>query len=146
MALQGLERLIRNNWKFTEPQSVKDTLEAYRITVNPIIQFLKDYLEPDDASIISVIELYNKYSEHCKSFGIQKVEASAFGRNVRKVYSSATQSPNALVIGKVRSRVWYGLRFKTSVSEDLTQQTQQTQQKAETLSIKASPLNSEEKP
>lgn len=137
-ALEGLNRLVSNNWKFTEPQSVMEVMESYKNTINPTIQFLKDYLELDANGQISVVELYQNYSEHCRTFGIIRSESSSFGRNIRKVFPHVTQSANALKVGNIRSRVWYGLKFKNDdIFEHSHPQTLLTQKNQENLSIQA---------
>lgn len=126
-ALIGLERLIANNWKFSEASSVKDILDEYKVSINPIKQFLKDYVEYAPNNEIHVAELYEKYVSHCKTYGINKVESQVFGPNVRRVFPYITQSKGTSLYGKLRSRIWYGIRLKTEDSPTIELQAQQTQ-------------------
>lgn len=111
-ALNGLGRLMKNNWKFTEPESMKEVLSSYKEVINPILQFLEDNVEFSISGELAVYELYSQYQKHCASYGYNKENANAFGRSVRKVFPQATQSKNTLTRNGKRTRVWYGIKIK----------------------------------
>lgn len=126
-ALAGLERLMANNWKFSEPESVREILGEYKTAINPSLQFLKDYVEVNPVGEIEAFKLYQVYCEHCKLYRIVPEKSSVFGRYIRREFSSATESKNALQRGKVRTRVWYGISFrKDSDTEPLPSRSTQS--------------------
>lgn len=65
-AMEGLRRLIKNNFRFTETVYSKKVLEEYKIKSNYILEFIHDCcVLKQDAEVVST-ELYDRYKKYCK--------------------------------------------------------------------------------
>lgn len=113
-ALVGLERLLRNNWKFTVPESSITSLKNYKLAMNPPVGFLQDYIEYSDSGEVTTIDLYQAYCGYCRIYGFRVENSEIFGRYVKKEFPRAIQSKNPLHRKNGRTRVWYGLTFKNN--------------------------------
>ena len=84
LALKGARRLIRSG-KFTEPQSVIDTMESYKIDNSTTLSWIDDA----DISLDQVVEkprdeLYSDFSDWCKLGGMKQIPTKkTFFREMR---------------------------------------------------------------
>lgn len=118
-AIVGLRRLLlevdrRTNW--VVPDSVKETIESYRIASDPIVTFANEELDRSDPEAhVSLIELYSRYSGHLKERGFAtKPLDPLFYQDLRKI--GLTVDPTFtngsgefhvyLKGGKIRPLVW----------------------------------------
>lgn len=60
-ALEGLQRLIANNYRFTHSTSMKDAKEAYFGVGNPVERFVKDFVVPKPGYILESKEVLHAY-------------------------------------------------------------------------------------
>ncbi len=156
-AIKGLKDLALNDWCFTEPQSVIDTMDQYKRTTNPGIQFLKDYVEVGEGYIIGR-DLYQVYARHCKIFNLIPEDEIAFGRLISKVFITTEQSKGTRISkDRIRSRYWKGITWRKDESDlpiyaQIAQQSQPTSNnlnellKTENLEFKKGDYESEEAP
>lgn len=131
MALAGLDRLVKNNWKFTQGSNMLKYMNDYTGSMNPAVQFLKDQFEYHPNSRVVSKSIYKRYAGHCHSLGFECENATVFGRQIKRVFPLAYQSENAIVVNrenKQRDRIWYGIRLKPihdteeSISESLLEE------------------------
>lgn len=64
-ALQGLKRLIANNYKFSETQVNRDALQRYREESDSVLSFVKDSCELKPDASIGSTDLYHHYTAYC---------------------------------------------------------------------------------
>lgn len=64
-ALQGLKRLIANNYKFSETQVNRDALQRYREESDSVLSFVKDSCELKPDASIGSTDLYHIYTAYC---------------------------------------------------------------------------------
>lgn len=76
-ALEGLERLISNNFKFTECEEVRLEVEAYKEESNTAIQFVNDLCVLNPEKRILKSWLHKEYINYCK----EELEVKPMGRN-----------------------------------------------------------------
>lgn len=71
IGIRGAQRLIRNG-HFTEPQSVKDALEAYKADNSTVLSWIEDKELNDDYFLERPRDvLYSEFSDWCKVSGIK---------------------------------------------------------------------------
>ena len=71
LGIRGANRLIRNG-KFTEPESVKNALEAYKADNSTVLSWIEDKeLKVDDFLEVPRDQLYSEFADWCKVSGIK---------------------------------------------------------------------------
>ena len=111
LAIEGLIRLIRNNWVFTHSDKVQSLLENYVTATSPETSFLKDYIEETDhRSEIIKFELYHNYQRFCQLIGARHITEEQFGIYVRKVFPNVIGT-NPLSRKDGRHRCWTGIKY-----------------------------------
>lgn len=113
MALEGLKRL-RLNGNFTEPAACKDVLAEYRAESNPAKVFLRENVIAARGKSVLCAELYQRYSGSCKQDGHEVLNATQFGKEVRKQFSLATRT-RVMANGR-RSWCYMGLDYEPHAS------------------------------
>lgn len=111
LALEGLIRLIKNNWTFSHSDKIQNLLEKYTTSTSPEISFLQDYVEAAEPnSEIIKIELYQAYQRYCQLVGARFATEEQFAIYVKKVFPE-TEGTNPLNRKGGRFRCWQGIRF-----------------------------------
>lgn len=64
-ALQGLKRLMANNYKFSETKTNIDALQRYREESDSVLSFVKDSCELNPDASIGSTDLYHLYTAYC---------------------------------------------------------------------------------
>lgn len=102
----GLARL-RSQGGFTEPVACVAALSAYRAASNPTEVFLREACREHSTGSVRTEELYRAYTTWCSEGGHQPLDASQFGKEVRRVYPKANRGK--LMIEGKRVPVYQGL-------------------------------------
>lgn len=90
-ALEGLHRLINNNFKFTESNTARLTLESYRESEDPVYLFFKEKLKLEKNNKIDKKELISTYIDwvKCNSIDSNGTEStSKFWKELKRVSMS----------------------------------------------------------
>lgn len=91
-ALQGLQRLMRNNGRFTLPESTKAENDAYMAISMPLTPFVNDCLASDSEAITKSTDLYAVYTSYCQANGmkiwsihmfIKRLKATLLGKEMK---------------------------------------------------------------
>lgn len=87
LALKGARRLIRSG-SFTEPKSVRDTMESYKIDNSTTLSWIDDAeIELDQVVAKSRDELYSDFSDWCKLGGMKQIPTKkTFFREMREKF------------------------------------------------------------
>jgi putative DNA primase/helicase len=102
-ALEGLKRLIKNHYVFSESERAKEELNNYRIESNSILSFVQDNCILDEDKCTEFQELYRKYKEYCEESGLHHVAQKTFSKEFRENYpeiSSAKDGTSRRVVFK----------------------------------------------
>ena len=83
-ALEGLNRLKKNNWVFSYSKSTEEIREAYIRKSSPIQAFLMDRVVDNPDAYISKKELFKVFAEYCRSFKLPVVTQNTFYTNLPK--------------------------------------------------------------
>ncbi|WP_067625403.1 phage/plasmid primase, P4 family [Alicyclobacillus acidiphilus] len=90
-ALKGLERLMRNDFKFSESTSSKELITQYKIDSDNVQWFIANYCEFSPGERVYNTRLYNGYRNACIKNGMQPVSNIAFGRALEQHLGSKIQ-------------------------------------------------------
>lgn len=107
-AIEGLLRLIDNNYQFTKSDTTQNLLNEYRKQSNNVIWFVEEYCELSvDASEYSSI-LYQHYKKTCLENNMQPISQTKFNRSLEMEYGRnviRTEDSNKRVVFKgIRTR------------------------------------------
>ena len=90
-ALEGLKRLMGNNYQFGETQENIDELEQYREESDSVLSFSKECCELGDDFEVGSTEMFNAYTAYCEECGIKPFSQRTFVPNLQAVYSTVTK-------------------------------------------------------
>jgi putative DNA primase/helicase len=74
--IKGLQRLLKNNLKFSTTAKNNELIKKYKTDNNNVLQFVEECIIEEEGNDIKSIELYEWYSRFCKENGY-----SSLGRN-----------------------------------------------------------------
>jgi putative DNA primase/helicase len=104
-AMEGLHRLIDNNWEFTETGRVKEAKKDFELENNSVKKFINDYCLIDDdqqsKNFIICNEFNKMYDLYCKEEGIKCLSAK-----------KKSISFNTLNIDKKKNTLYHGWYYK----------------------------------
>lgn len=108
--MEGLERLMENNFKFTENEATQEILNNYKINSNNALLFLNEICELDENSYTHRQELYNTYKEYCIDNGFRPLSAIKFYDEVLKFDDRIISDDNTRIPG-TRKRAFKGIKI-----------------------------------
>ncbi|SDG73659.1 putative DNA primase/helicase [Aneurinibacillus thermoaerophilus] len=105
-ALEGLLRLIKNGFKFTETETTEQLLQEYKQENNPVMRFVNECCELGDYTIPRAT-LYTHYENFCEQNNYKKLSAIKFNKELEKAYPQITRKQ---LNDARRTKAWYGIR------------------------------------
>lgn len=110
-AVNGLKRLIAQDFRFSETPNTKAELQRYRIDSNSVLSFIEDCckLSPDAESERK--EIFDKYKDYCRNAGLSAVSQKTFNKDIEMAYPDLRRSVDK--VGK--RRTWKGIRLDNDV-------------------------------
>jgi P4 family phage/plasmid primase-like protien len=108
-ALEGLDRLRKNHFRFTDPAACTRAKQDHLDDCNPARAFLRDCCEAAPGEATFSADLYQAFERWCEQEGKTPLPASEFGKQVRRAYpvADAIKMKRA---GKAE-RAWVGVRL-----------------------------------
>ncbi|MBQ6089434.1 MAG: DNA primase, partial [Firmicutes bacterium] len=91
-ALEGLKRLMANNYQFSETQENIDELEQYREESDSVLSFARECAELGDDYEVGSTEMFNAYKAYCEECGMKPFSQRMFVTNLCASYSTVTKS------------------------------------------------------
>ncbi len=111
-AVQGLERLVKNNFKFTRSQSTEEAWKFYERRSNPVACFIEEAVEftGDDEDVIEKELLFRAYKAWEKEAEIKRAYTrDRFFKDLKEQDITARQSKDYGM-----KRMYFGLRFNSN--------------------------------
>ncbi|WP_322019997.1 DNA primase family protein [Clostridium butyricum] len=87
-AMEGLKRLIHNNFKFTETLENKKFIKEYKVISNNVLEFIQNYCEISEGVEIGSTCLYNTYKKFCIDNNYKAVSRSKFKDEIVREYGN----------------------------------------------------------
>ena len=106
-ALEGLKRLINNNYKFSETERNKRELEQYREESDNVLSFVGECCELGADYDYGSTELYNAYKGFCEDSGVKPYSQKNFVKQLLANIPGTDKGVDKL--GK--RRIITGIRF-----------------------------------
>jgi putative DNA primase/helicase len=105
-ALDGLRRLIANNYLFSETDRTREELQRYRVESNSALLFLEECCEIAEGAECVRETLFEKYRDYCLKNGLKAMSQTNFNRDVEASDRRICRAADRL--GK--RRTWRGLK------------------------------------
>lgn len=77
-ALEGLKRLMKNRFKFSETDVNRAELQQYREESDSVLLFIRDCCETDEDYVVGSTELFNAYKDYCDECGLKPYSQRMF--------------------------------------------------------------------
>ena len=78
-ALEGLKRLMRNRYRFSETDANREELQQYREDSDSVLSFVKDCCVTGVANaVVGSTELFNAYKAYCEESGMKPYAQKKF--------------------------------------------------------------------
>lgn len=77
-ALEGLKRLMRNHYKFSETDRNRAELQQYREDSDSVLSFVREYCEVSEEGAVGSTALFNTYKGYCEECGLKPYSQKAF--------------------------------------------------------------------
>ena len=108
--LEGLKRLLNNNFQFTESENSIDLKSKYKKESDPIQLFLEYNCEYNklNSDGIEGKDLYEYYSNWCKALGYRVKDASVLGQAIIRAFGEIKVQKR--IMGK-RKNIYEGLKY-----------------------------------
>jgi len=95
-ALEGLKRLIKNNYQFKESDRSKAEVEKYRTECNSVLSFVEYACDLSEAKFIESKEIYRSYKEYCDEAGLNPVSQIRFNKDLMENVPNVTSSKDTV--------------------------------------------------
>jgi putative DNA primase/helicase len=109
-SLEGLKRLMANNYKFSVTDSVKAEIRKYKSENSTVLAFVEEYCECDPAFESLRDDVYAVYVEYCKSGSHSPVSKTRFNNEVEQGKFAVRSLEKT-----TRRKAWKGLRLRDGV-------------------------------
>jgi putative DNA primase/helicase len=84
-AFEGLNRLIKNDYKFSENESTKNLLEEYKKNNSNVLSFVEDVCEFDSEASESKAKVYFTYRHYCQNNGFRFLGKKKFNEELKSI-------------------------------------------------------------
>jgi putative DNA primase/helicase len=106
-ALDGLKRLIANNYVFSETERTANEIQRYKVESNSALMFVEECCEIGDGFECVRNTLFEKYREYCGMNGFKSMSQTNFNKEIESADMRIKRARD-----KVGSRhTWRGLRL-----------------------------------
>lgn len=110
-ALVGLDRLINNNFLFTENEATRQLLDDYKIGSNSVLLFIQDCCEVGQEFSHSRRDLYTYYKEYCQENGMLPLKSYKFNNEIWESYPDVISNDKEYRLQGSRARGFQGIKF-----------------------------------
>lgn len=86
-ALQGLERLRRNNYVFSPCARCEQELERYKRSLNPVAEYIVSNLIINSEKSMKRSDIYRAYAQHCYDNSIEVLQCQKFWKLFKAHYA-----------------------------------------------------------
>lgn len=120
-AMQGLDRLRANNFRFSQAVSAEEELDKYRVLSNNALSFVQDECIFEPGCSVHSKELFEHYQEYCKRNGFHLMAINKFSGEMERNFSGKIRKYRE---AKTRKNTWEGIRmaeFPTVEQEQLVE-------------------------
>ena len=106
-ALEGLKRLMRNHYTFSETEKNREELRQYREDSDSVLSFVREYCEVSKDGAAGSTELFNAYKGYCEECGLKPYSQRMFVQQLTAAFPDVERG----VDRTGRRRVLKGIRL-----------------------------------
>lgn len=110
-ALQGLERLMKNNFRFTENYLTNKALERYKVENNSVMLFVENYCTLATGESVNRQFLYDTYKQIMINDGMKPETQRRFNQELENLYKGKIFQNEEV---KSRRAIWVGIKLNES--------------------------------
>lgn len=110
-ALEGLRRLIRNDYRFSETETTKAEIERYRVESNSALQFFQECCKLDGNNWKARTDVFDAYKRFCQDNCLRPMSQTSFNKDIERTYPQITRGLDPLS----KRRIWKGITFQPGV-------------------------------
>lgn len=112
-AIEGLKRLIKNDFEFSETKEIKQAAEEYKRSNNSVESFIQDfcYLDKSELSYIPKVEFMEMYKQYCESENSKPLGTKNINSTMKE--HGIVEKHTTLYSG----RYWAGISWRETVVE-----------------------------
>ncbi|MFH1372115.1 MAG: phage/plasmid primase, P4 family [Planctomycetota bacterium] len=119
-AYEGLRKLMAD-CRFVEPKRCKIAINEYRRDTNPARVFLEEnYVEGFEFDGIPCGEVYQSYTAWCVQNGYHPLNASNFGKEVKRTFNNIHKEHSRIGIGRIMTYVGLSLKEDSEAAMGFT--------------------------
>jgi len=104
-AIQGLKRLISQNYQFAETERTRAEVNRYKVESNSVLSFVEECCEIDEKAECLRQELYDAYKMYCEESGLSAMSNRRFNRELETI-TGVTAALDTVT----RRNTWRGIR------------------------------------
>jgi len=104
-AIQGLKRLIAQNYQFSETERSRAEVNRYKVESNSVLSFAEECCEVVEKAEYLRQELYDSYKLYCEESGLSAMSNQRFNRELETI-SGVTAALDTVT----RRKIWRGIR------------------------------------
>ena len=95
-ALEGLKRLMKNQFQFSETEVNKAELQQYRENNDSMLSFVKECCKIDASARVSSTELFNAYKAYCEEGGLKPYSQKMFVQQLTSAFTEITRGKDSV--------------------------------------------------
>lgn len=107
-ALEGLKRLMRNQFTFSETDVNRAELQQYREESDSVLLFIRDCCETGDDYVVGSTELFNAYKDYCEECGLKPYSQRMFVQQLTASLPGVSRGVDALGKRRILTGVHLG--------------------------------------
>lgn len=105
-ALEGLKRLMKNNYRFSETERTKAEVKKYMTENSAVLLFLEERCAFDPDYMCSRTELYDAYTQFCEANRCKTSSVQSFHDVIEDTYGNTVKH---IIVGK--RHCWSGMKM-----------------------------------
>ena len=110
-ALEGLRRLIRNDYRFSETETTRAEIERYRMESNSALQFFRECCKLEEGSSKARSEVFDAYKSFCQDNCLRPMSQTSFNKDIERAYPQIARGLDSVS----KRRIWKGIAFQPGV-------------------------------
>lgn len=107
-ALEGLKRLMKNRFKFSETDVNRAELQQYREESDSVLLFIRDCCETDKDYVVGSTELFNAYKDYCDECGLKPYSQRMFVQQLTTALPNVSRGVDTLGKRRILTGVHLG--------------------------------------
>ena len=107
-ALNGLKRLMNNNYTFSETEVNKSELRQYREESDSVLLFIRECCEVGNDKVCGSTEIFNAYKGYCEECGLKPYSQRMFVRQLTTALPDVTRGVDTLGKRRILSGICLG--------------------------------------